>query len=75
MKKGRIKGWAVRETGGLRCWYSKTSRRRVFLDSSKDKAKVYKTKQEAESAADLLNRKGFDYKDGTPYYFEVMEVA
>ena len=74
MKKGRVKGWAVRETGGLRCWYKKTDRRGVFLDSSKDNAKVYKTKQGAESAADFLNHRGFNYKDGTPYHFEVEEV-
>ena len=31
-------GYAVREVGGLRCWFSKRDKRGVFLDTSKGKA-------------------------------------
>ena len=79
MKKGKnILGYAVREVDGLRCWYKKGRHgkygRGVFLDSSIEKAKVYRTKQGATSVVELLNKHGFKYKDGTGYRFEVVPI-
>lgn len=67
--------YAVRERDNLRCWFRKKGKHGVFLDSSQSKARKYKTRQGALTAANLLNRKGFEYKDGTPYVFEAVEVA
>ena len=75
MVKGRMKGWAVREVDGLRCWYEKKDGRGVFLDSSREKAKVYRTKQDATSVVELLNKCGFKYMDGTAYRFEVVPFS
>jgi hypothetical protein len=76
--KGDIVGYAVREVDGLQCWYKRGRHgefgRGVFLDSSREKAKVYRTKQGATSVAELLNKCGFKYKDGTGYRFEVVPI-
>ena len=76
--KRDIVGYAVRELGGLRSWYKKRKHGKcgkgVFLDSSKEKAKVYRTEQDATSLAEWLNRCGFKYKDGTGYRFEVVPI-
>lgn len=72
--KRDIVGYAVREVDGLRCWYKKRSRSGVFLDSSKERARVYETERGASSAANLLNILGYKYKDGTDYRFEVVPI-
>lgn len=77
--KRDIVGYAVREVDGLRCWYKRGRHgkygRGVFLDSSREKAKVYRTKRGATSVVELLNKRGFKYKDGTAYRFEVVPIA
>ena len=73
--KRDIVGYAVRESGGLRCWVSKRNKQGVFLDSSPSKARVYAERNGAVAAKCLLNNMGYKYKDGTPYHFEVVEVA
>ena len=76
MVKGRMKGWAVREVDGLRCWYKKRRNGRgVFLDSSRERAKVYETERGASSSAERLNKLGYKYKDGTAYRFEVVPFS
>ena len=74
-KTERVKVWAVRESDGLRCWFKKRDKHGVFLDSSLSKARLYGEKKAAEATKCLLNRAGYKYKDGTPYHFDVVEVA
>jgi hypothetical protein len=70
--------YAVREVGGLQCWYKKGRHgkygRGVFLDSLKERAKVYETERGASSSAERLNKLGYKYKDGTSYRFEVVPI-
>lgn len=77
MKKGKniLGGYAVRELGGLRCWFSKRDKRGVFLDTSKGKAKVYRTERGAASRAKWLNGLVYRYADGTRYEFAVVKVG
>ena len=72
--KRDVVGYAVREVDGLRSWYQKRDGRGVFFDSSREKAKVYRTKQGATSLVEWLNRHGFKYKDGTGFRFEVVPI-
>ena len=72
--KTKTVGYAVREVDGLRSWYQKRDGRGVFFDSSREKAKVFETKQGATSLVEWLNRCGFKYKDGTGFRFEVVPI-
>lgn len=72
--KTKTVGYAVREVDGLRSWYQKKNEQGVYFDSSREKAKVYRTKQGATSLVEWLNRRGFKYKDGTGFRFEVVPI-
>ena len=74
-KNKEIVGYAVRERDGLRCWFKRSNKAGVFLDSSFTKARVYADKIDAERAARLLTKYEFRYKDGTPYVFETVEIT
>lgn len=73
--KKKIVGYGIRELGGLRCWFRKRDKRGVFLNTSKGKAKVYRTERGAASRAKWLNGLVYRYADGTRYEFAVVPIV